>query len=99
LKLQKNCFWDSLPLIEGMAAVSVCDINGQLLLDPNYHEDSQAAMDGNFVLTESGKILEIQMTAEDKPYDANKLADLLKLAQKGVKEIIELQNQAMGSRP
>jgi ribonuclease PH len=99
LKLQKSCFWDSLPIVEGMAAVSVCDINGQILLDPNYQEDSQAAMDGNFVLTESGKILEIQMTAEDKPYDANKLADLLKLAQKGVKEIIELQNQALQGRP
>lgn len=98
LKLRKSCQWDSLPIVEAMAAVSVCDINGQLLLDPNYQEDSQAAMDGNFVLTESGKILEIQMTAEDKPYDHTKLADLMKLAEKGVKEIIDLQNQAIGVR-
>lgn len=98
LKLQKSCQWDSLPIVEAMAAVSVCDINGQLLLDPNYQEDSQAAMDGNFVFTESGKILEIQMTAESRPYDSGKLADLIKLAEKGVKEIIELQSQALGSR-
>ncbi|MBX9720101.1 MAG: ribonuclease PH [Candidatus Obscuribacterales bacterium] len=99
LKLQKSCQWDTLPLVEGMAAVSVADINGQLLLDPDYKEDSQAAMDGNFVFTESGKILEIQMTAEDKPYDAAKLQDLLKLAEKGIKEIIELQKQAMRTKP
>lgn len=98
LKLQKTCQWDSLPILEPMAAVSVCDINGQLLLDPNYQEDSQAAMDGNFVFTESGKILEVQMTAEDRPYDASKMGDLLKLAEKGVKEIIELQYQALGNR-
>lgn len=98
LKLQKSCQWDSLPILEPMAAVSVCDINGQLLLDPNYQEDSQAAMDGNFVFTESGKILEVQMTAEDKPYDAAKMGDLLRLAEKGVKEIIEIQYQALGSK-
>jgi ribonuclease PH len=55
-------------------------------------------MDGNFVLTESGKILEVQMTAEDKPYDATKMGDLLKLAEKGIKEIIEMQYQALGSK-
>lgn len=98
LKLQKSCFWDSLPVVEPMAAVSICDLNGQILLDPNYQEDSQAALDGNFVLTESGKVLEIQMTAEDKPYDAAKVQDLLKLAEKGVKDIIELQYQALGGR-
>lgn len=98
-KLQRSCQWDSLPLLEAMAAVSVCDINGQLLLDPNYQEDSQAAMDGNFVMTESGKILEIQMTAEDKPYDPGKLPDLLKLAEKGINEIIEFQRQSLSSRP
>lgn len=98
MKLQKSCFWDSLPIVEHMAAVSVCDLNGQLLLDPNYQEDSQALMDGNFVMTESGRLLEIQMTAEDKPYDQNRLPDLLKLAEKGVKEIIELQFEALGGR-
>jgi ribonuclease PH len=98
LRLQKSCQWDALPLLEGMAAVSICEINGNLLLDPNYQEDSQAAMDGNFVLTESGKILEVQVTAEARPYDAAGLSDLLSLAGKGVKEIIELQNQTLSSR-
>ena len=98
LKLQKSCFWDSLPIAEHMAAVSVCFINGQLLLDPNYQEDSQAEMDSNIVLTESGKILEVQVSAESKPYDSTKMPDLLKLAEKAVKEIIERQFDALGGR-
>ena len=81
-----------------MAAVSVVQINGQLLLDPNYSEDSQAEMDSNIVLTESGKILELQMTSESKPYDQTKLADLMTLANKGIKEIIALQYDVLNKR-
>jgi ribonuclease PH len=98
LKLQKSCLWDSLPILEPLAAVSICHINGQLLLDPNYQEDSQAEMDSNLVLTESGKIVEIQISAESKPYDTQKLQDLIKLAEKGTREVIEKQFQALGGR-
>jgi ribonuclease PH len=97
-KLQKSLFWDSLPLLEHMAAVSICKVNGQLMLDPNYQEDSQAEMDSNIVLTESGKILEVQISAEGKPYDSTEMSELLSLAQKGIKEIIELQFAAIGGR-
>jgi ribonuclease PH len=98
LKLQKGGALDELPLLEHMAAVSVCQVNGQLLLDPNYNEDSQAEMDGNVVLTESGKILELQLTAESKPYDAGSLASLMELASKGIKEVIDLQYKVLGIR-
>lgn len=97
-KLRKEGLWDDLPLTEHLAAVSVCQVKGQLLLDPNYSEDSQAEMDGNIVLTESGKILELQMTAETKPYDSAKLADLMSLADKGVREIIAKQYEALNRR-
>ncbi|HEY9789053.1 MAG TPA: ribonuclease PH [Candidatus Obscuribacterales bacterium] len=97
-KLQKSLFWDSLPIVEHMAAVSICKVNGQLLLDPNYQEDSSADMDSNIVLTESGKVLEIQVSAEGKPYDAGEMNELLGLAVKGIKEIIELQFAALGGR-
>ncbi|HNB24874.1 MAG TPA: ribonuclease PH [Candidatus Melainabacteria bacterium] len=97
-KLRKEGLWDDLPLTEHLAAVSVCQVKGQLLLDPNYSEDSQAEMDGNIVLTESGKILELQMTAETKPYDSTKLADLMSLADKGVREIIAKQYEALNRR-
>jgi ribonuclease PH len=68
------------------------------LLDPNYNEDSQAEMDSNIVLTESGKVLELQITAETKPFESTKVADLMVLAQKGIKEIIDLQNSALKQR-
>lgn len=95
LKLRKSGVFDDLPLIEHLGAVSVCQVNNQLLLDPNYNEDSQAEMDSNIVLTESGRILELQVTAEDKSYQMEKLQDLVSLAQKGINEIIKLQNEAL----
>jgi ribonuclease PH len=98
LKLRKAGVFDELPLHEHMAAVSVCQVNGQLLLDPNYNEDSQAEMDGNIVLTESGKVLELQLTSESKPYDPAKIADLMSLSSKGIGEIIKAQYQALGKR-
>lgn len=98
MKLRKAGVFDDLPLSEHMAAISVCQVNGQLLLDPNYNEDSQAEMDSNVILTESGKILELQMTSESKPYDAAKLQELMALAEKGVKEIIEIQYKSLGGR-
>ncbi len=98
LKLRKAGVFDDLPLIEHMAAVSICQVNDQLLLDPNYNEDSQAEMDSNIILTESGRILELQITAENKSYDMAKLTDLVDLANKGIKEIIKLQNEALKHR-
>src|SRR5271163_1725009 len=81
LKLRKSGVFDDLPVSEHMAAVSICQVNNQLLLDPNYHEDAQAQMDSNIVLTESGKILELQITSETKPFEAAKVAELMELAQ------------------
>jgi ribonuclease PH len=95
MKLRKSGVFDDLPLSEHMAAVSVCQINNQLLLDPNYHEDSQAEMDSNIVLTESGKVLELQISAESKPYEASKVAELMTLAEGAVKEIVRLQYEAL----
>ncbi|MBX9693023.1 MAG: ribonuclease PH [Cyanobacteria bacterium] len=91
LKLQKQGIFEELPLSEHLAAVSVAQVKGELLLDPNYNEDSQADMDSNIVLTESGKVLELQITAESAPYDVKKLPVLLELAEKGVQEIISRQ--------
>lgn len=97
-KLRKQGALDDLPIVEHMAGVSVCQVKGQLLLDPSYSEDSQAEMDSNIILTESGKILELQLTSETKPYEADKLQDLMTLAGQGIKEIIEMQYKALGGR-
>ena len=98
MKIRKSGALDESPITEHMAAVSVCQVNGQLLLDPNYNEDSQAEMDSSIVLTESGKILELQMTSESKPYDASKLGELMSLAEKGIGEIIKIQYKALSGR-
>ncbi len=95
LKLQKQGVFEDLPISEHMAAVSVVQVKGQILLDPNYTEDSQAEMDSNIVLTESGKILELQMTAETVPYAADKVTELVTLATKGVQEIISKQYEVI----
>ena len=95
-KLQRQGIFDDLPITEYMAAVSVVSIKGDLLLDPTYSEDSQADMDSNIVMTETGKLLELQITAEDVPFDTSKVPDLLAVASKGVEEIISNQYEALG---
>ncbi len=94
-KLRKAGVWDDLPLSEHMAAVSICQVNNHLVLDPNYNEDSQAQMDSNIVLTESGKVLELQISSESKPFEASRLQELMVLAEKGIKDIIRLQYEAL----
>ena len=84
------------PIREFVAAVS-CDIyNGEPVLDVDYVEDSNSQVDMNFVMTESGKIVEIQGTAEGAPFDEEQFNQLLALGKKGIKEIIAKQKQALG---
>jgi ribonuclease PH len=65
------------------------------MLDLDYAEDSSAETDANFVLTSAGGLVEIQGTAESAPFSDEQLAQLLKLARKGVGELITLQKQAL----
>lgn len=80
---------------EPMAAISVGLVRRQELLDLNYDEDSMAATDMNVVMTESGKFVEIQGTAEAEPFSAETLAKMLSLARKGILELIQLQKEAL----
>lgn len=83
------------PVTDFLAAIS-CGINGgESLLDLNYVEDSSAEVDANFILTGSGNIIEIQACAEKKSFTETQFTDMLRLAQKGVAEIIELQKAAL----
>lgn len=84
-----------MPIKEFLAAVSCGIKNGEALLDLDYEEDSSADTDSNFVLTESGKLVEIQATAEGKPFDEETFSKLLGLARKGVGELIEIQKKAL----
>lgn len=82
-------------LREPLAAVSVGIYRGNELLDLNYDEDSQAATDMNVVMTESGKFVEIQGTAEQDPFSAETLGKMLKLAKKGIDELIVAQKRVL----
>ena len=83
------------PIREFVAAVS-CDIyNGEAVLDVDYVEDSNSQVDMNFVMTESGKIVEIQGTAEGEPFEEKEFNKLLSLGKEGIKQIIAKQKEAL----
>jgi ribonuclease PH len=87
---------DKLPFTDQVAAVSCGLYNGQEVLDLDYAEDSTAAADANFVLTATAGVVEVQGTAEDVPFTRQQFEELLNLAEKGVKELCEHQNKALG---
>lgn len=80
-----------------VAAVSVGVVDGLLLLDLDYEEDSRAAVDGNVVMTAAGELVEAQFTAEGQPFDRAALDILLDLAGKGIRELLAVQQKALSS--
>ncbi len=85
----------SVPLSDYVAATSVGIVDGAIMLDLAYEEDSRADVDGNYVLTGSGKIIEVQTTAEHAPFEEAQLTAMLTLARKGIAELIEKQKAAL----
>ncbi len=85
----------TIPLIDSVAAVSCGIYQGASVLDLDYAEDSSAHADANFVLTGSGGIVEIQGTAEERPFQEAQFMELLALARKGIGELTELQKAAV----
>lgn len=83
-------------LSEPVAAISVGVVRGQEVLDLDYSEDSTANTDMNIVMTESGKFIEIQGTAEQEPFGVDTLGRMLKLAKKGCDELVLAQREALG---
>jgi ribonuclease PH len=83
------------PLIDQVAAISCGVYKETALLDLNYEEDSGAEVDANFVLTGSGGIVEIQGTAEEKPFSEAQLMEMMALARKGIGELAALQRAAI----
>jgi ribonuclease PH len=87
------------PMTGQVAAVSCGLFEGTAVLDLDYPEDSKAQADANFVLTGDGGIVEVQGTAEDKPFSEPQFMELLVLAKKGVTELTHLQRLAIGPSP
>ena len=94
--LQSNGLITTLPVLDQVAAVSCGIYNGQVLLDLDYNEDSDAGVDANFVLTGTNKIIEVQATAEDKAFDKSEFNELLQLAEIGISQLVKLQKHALG---
>ena len=82
------------PLVDPVAAISCGIYAGQPGLDLDYPEDSEAGVDGNFIMTGSGKLIEIQMSAEGSTYSRDQMNQLMDLAEKGVAELVEKQKAA-----
>ena len=93
--MQKTGLVKAPVLKDHVAAISCGIIKGEPVLDLDYSEDSTAETDANFVLTGAGGLVEIQGTAEGAPFTEEQLAQLLRLARKGIGELVELQKQAL----
>ena len=87
------------PITEGLAAVSVGIVDAVPVLDLPYVEDSKAEVDMNVVMTSGGRYVEVQGTAEGAPYSRSELDTMLDLAQKGIAEIVELQEKVLATPP
>jgi ribonuclease PH len=86
-----------IPIRQYLAAVSCGIVNGVPMLDLDYTEDFQASTDLNCVMTEDGRLIELQATAEGAPYSRAELDSMLALAQKGIKELILGQKRAIAA--
>lgn len=95
-KLLENKSIEKIPVNECLAAVSVGKVNGQILLDLDYSEDSVAEVDMNIIMTESGKFVEVQGTAEDSPFSKEELESLISFGNNGVNQLIAIQKEALG---
>jgi ribonuclease PH len=93
--MQKTGLVKTPVLKDHVAAVSCGIIKGEARLDLDYDEDSTAETDANFVITGGGGLVEVQGTAEGAPFTEEQLAELLRLARKGVGELIVLQKKAL----
>ncbi|WP_113911661.1 ribonuclease PH [Roseovarius dicentrarchi] len=96
-KLMKTGAVVSDPLTDPVAAVSCGLYAGQPVLDLDYPEDSEAGVDGNFIMTQSGKLIEVQMSAEGATFNRDQMNQLMDLAEQGVAELAAAQMAAINA--
>ncbi len=87
---------ERLPFSNMVAAVSCGIYEDQVIVDLDYDEDSSAIVDSNFVMTQHGDIVEVQVTAEKEPFPQSQLDSMIRLAQKAIGQITEKQKEALG---
>ena len=84
------------PIMDQVAAISCGIYENQVLVDLDYEEDANAETDGNFVMTSNNGIVEIQTTAEEKPFNKDQFQKLLNLAEISTKKIFKIQKDSLG---
>lgn len=94
-KLLKAGLIVSDPLVDPIAAISCGIYAGQAVADLDYAEDSEAGVDGNFIMTGSGKLVEVQMSAEGATFTRDQMDQLLDLAQAGIAQLVAAQKAAV----
>lgn len=94
-KLLKSGLIASDPIIDHVAAISCGIYAGQPIADLDYAEDSEAGVDGNFILTGRGRLVEVQMTAEGSTFSREEMTKLLDLAEAGVAQLVAAQKAAI----
>jgi ribonuclease PH len=85
------------PLKDSVAAVSIGIVDGKIFLDLCYEEDSKADVDMNFVMTGSGKFIEVQGTAESAPFSKKQMERMAEIAQGGIKDLLKAQKKVIDS--
>jgi len=93
--LMENGAISANPLREGVAAVSVGIVAGEVLLDLDYSEDSTAEVDMNFVVTSSGRFVEVQGTAEAEPFTIQQMDSMRTVALDGIDQLLKIQQKAL----
>ncbi len=96
--LKAEGFVEGNPITHDIAAVSVGIIDNNLVLDLDYELDSRAEVDMNVAMTGSGLLVEVQGTAEGQPFSENRMSKMIVLAEKGIKELIKKQKEALGEK-
>jgi ribonuclease PH len=85
------------PILDSVAAISVGQVNDRIYLDLNYEEDSKAEVDCNFVMTGNGRFIEIQGTAEGRPFSKEDFEKMMGTATLGIQTLTALQHQVLGA--
>jgi len=96
--LQRSGIIQKAPIKDYVAAISVGFVDGRVMLDLCYAEDSIAQVDMNVVMTGSGKFVEVQGTAEETPFGKDLMDTMLSVAASGIRELISMQQRVLGER-
>jgi ribonuclease PH len=94
-RIVDNGIIKKVPIKDSVAAISVGKVEGKILLDLNYNEDSRAEVDMNVVMTGQGRFVEIQGTAEEVAFTKRELDELTQIAHKGIRELTKIQKKSL----